>query len=239
MIFDPTSQWPLECLFMTVTSLFYAPQTAVTITSTKDMRAHTHTCPHTCTLIILALLFPECPLSLGSFDCIDCNDFSVYMMMNIILLLLLLLLQPLFLCTLLSGSRFDFTFSPLFHIYSIRKKQMQITMIIIVVVIRMIIPGSMSVSQYVCNNVAMIWTAKNAHAHEVDFPHFTSDSFCFFFFCFFPNAIQYVWFNECSTVCFSSLPPSSCPFPLTSSLSVSLAVFLCSLSVCSAKPVSK
>ena len=141
---------------MTVTSLFYAPQTAVTITSTKDMRAHTHTCPHTCTLIILALLFPECPLSLGSFDCIDCNDFSVYMMMNIILLLLLLLLQPLFLCTLLSGSRFDFTFSPLFHIYSIRKKQMQITMIIIVVVIRMIIPGSMSVSQYVCNNVAMI-----------------------------------------------------------------------------------
>lgn len=79
VIFDPTSQWPLECLSMTLTSLFYSLQTAVTMTSTKDMQTHTHA--HS---IILPLLFPECQLSLGSFDCIDCTEFSVYMMMNII-----------------------------------------------------------------------------------------------------------------------------------------------------------
>lgn len=69
----------------------------------------THTYAHS---IILSLLFPECQLSLGSFDCTDCNEFSVYMTMNIILLLLLLLLQPLFFCTLPSGSRFYYAFSP-------------------------------------------------------------------------------------------------------------------------------
>lgn len=47
--------------------------------------------------ITLPLLFPECPLSLGSFDCIDCNEFYVHIMMTIIILLLLLLLRPLFL----------------------------------------------------------------------------------------------------------------------------------------------
>lgn len=45
--------------------------------------------------MMLPLLYPECQLSLGSFDCIDCNEFYVHMMTNIIiLLLLLLLLQP-------------------------------------------------------------------------------------------------------------------------------------------------
>lgn len=59
---------------------------------------HAHTNRNTQThSITLPVLFPECPLSLGSFDCIDCNEFSVHTMMTImILLLLLLLLQPLF-----------------------------------------------------------------------------------------------------------------------------------------------
>lgn len=86
-------------------------------------------------------------------------------------------------------------------------------MITIVVVIRMTIPGLMSVSQFVCNNVATtsqyLNHLKSSHSW-VDFPHFKSDSFCFFFS---PNAIQYVWFNECSTVCFSSLPPPPALFP--------------------------
>lgn len=30
---------------------------------------------HTYFMMLLPLLFPECPLSLGSFDCIDCNEF--------------------------------------------------------------------------------------------------------------------------------------------------------------------
>lgn len=113
------------------------------------MPTHTHTYAHS---IILSLLFPECQLSLGSFDCIDCNEFSVYMTMNIILLLLLLLLQPLFFCTLPSGSRFYYMFPPS-HLQH-QKKYVIMMIIIIVLVIRMIIPGLMSVSQFVCNNVA-------------------------------------------------------------------------------------
>lgn len=48
---------------------------------------------HTYTQSIpLPMLFPECPLSLGSFDCIDCNEFSVHTMNinNIIVITIIL-----------------------------------------------------------------------------------------------------------------------------------------------------
>lgn len=78
---------------------------------------------------MLPLLFPECQLSLGSFDCIDCNEFSVHTMMNImILLLLLLLLQPLFFSFSAHFEREQimiYFFFPLHlnnHLYSFRKQ---------------------------------------------------------------------------------------------------------------------
>lgn len=52
MTSDPTSHWPLECLFW----LFHPLQTAVTMTSTEDV--HTHTCPHT--RMHTLLYFPCC-----------------------------------------------------------------------------------------------------------------------------------------------------------------------------------
>lgn len=63
------------------------------------------------------------------------------------------------------------------------EKKNQIIMIILVVVIRMIIPGLMSISQFVCNDVATTSQYLNhlkiLHSW-VDFPHYKSDSFRFF-----------------------------------------------------------
>lgn len=114
----------------------------------KTSHANTHKTTHTYThSIMLPLLFPECQLSLGSFDCIDCNEFSVHTMMNImILLLLLLLLQPLFFCTLWEGADYDLLFVSIWVITFTASENSIIIIIIIVVVIRMIIPGLMSVS---------------------------------------------------------------------------------------------
>lgn len=161
--------------------------------------------------------------------------------MNILLLLLLLLLlQPLFFCTLLSGSKFNFTFSSFVSHLQHQKKILTMMIIIIVAVIRMIIPELVSVSQFVCNNVATTsqWITSKIHAHGWIF-HISKVT----------RFVSFSFFSKRHTIClvqwmFNSvllLPPPPPPdlSPVTSSPSVSLAVFLCSLSMCSAKPVSK
>lgn len=109
----------------------------------------------------------------------------------------------------LSGSRVStLPFSSFGSHLQHQKKKQAVLMLIVVVAIRTVTPGLMSVSQFVCNNVATSQYLNHLKPSRswLDLPHLQSDSFCFFFGCS-QRPMRYVWFNECSTVCFSSLPP--------------------------------
>lgn len=135
-----------------------------------------------------------------------------------------------------------YVFSFVSHWQHLEKKNvMMMMMIIITVVIRMIIPGLMSVSQFVCNHVARNFSIsespkkERALVHTYGWIFHGPDGTCFPF-----NQTPYDRFGSMNVRrCASPPAPHRRPFPPTSSPSVSLAVFLCSLSMCSAKSVSK
>lgn len=242
------SQWPLECRS---DSHGTDSLTALTVTARPHMQTQ-----HKTRSIMLPLLFPECQLSLGSFDCIDCNDFSVHTMINFIVITIIIAATLTCVLHTLRGSRLWFIF---FHVrYHLDRKYYNnnnynnsssdkddnpwLDECLLICV------------WYCCNlKLVNIWITEN-RGHVVVkikyslilafmipglFSHFQTMFLKFFYLLYIHLIFSVQWMYNCVFLFTSLWPPPPRPSPLLHSPSVSLAVCLCSLSMCSAKPVSK